>query len=110
MTHLIYSHQQLQQKSIAGLKQLYTSIGCTVEITNRYSKNAWVAAIAQHQAQQIYRIAQAAVDSQTLAQAELNQHIANQAQTVAPESLKIQEIHSHHFEIYAGNQLIAYIT
>ncbi|MBD2505079.1 hypothetical protein, partial [Anabaena azotica] len=43
-------------------------------------------------------------------QAELYNHLEAQAQAVAPESLTIQEIHSHHFEIFAGNQLIAYIT
>ncbi|MBD2505681.1 hypothetical protein [Anabaena azotica] len=49
------------------------------------------------------------VSEQVLAQAELNQHITNQAQAVAPEIATV-EIHSHHFEMYAGNQLIAYIT
>jgi hypothetical protein len=50
------------------------------------------------------------IDEQTLAQAELYNHLETQAQAVAPESLSIQEIHSHHFEIFALNQLIAYIT
>lgn len=110
MTHVIYSHQQLQQKSIAGLKQLYTSIGCTVEITNRYSKNAWVAAIAQHQAQGIYRIAPAGLDEQALAQAELNQHIAQQAIAIAPEELAVKEISFYKHEYYCGTQLIATIS
>ncbi|MBC1270615.1 hypothetical protein GNF07_26585 (plasmid) [Trichormus variabilis FSR] len=47
---------------------------------------------------------------QTLAQAELQQYITEQAEAVAPEELTTVEINSHHFEVYAGKQLIAYIT
>jgi hypothetical protein len=50
------------------------------------------------------------VSEQTLAQAELQQHINQQAQAVAPEELTTAEINSHHFEMFAGKQLIAYIT
>ncbi|BAT56952.1 hypothetical protein NOS3756_59640 (plasmid) [Nostoc sp. NIES-3756] len=50
------------------------------------------------------------IDEQALAQAELYGHLEAQVQAVAPESLTIQEIHSQHFEIFAGKQLIAYIT
>ncbi|BCL39810.1 hypothetical protein [Nostoc sp. MS1] len=50
------------------------------------------------------------VSEQTLAQAELQQYINQQAQAIAPEELTTVEIHSHHFEIFAGKQLIAYIT
>ncbi|MBD2505585.1 hypothetical protein [Anabaena azotica] len=110
MTHVIYSHQQLQHKSIAGLRQLYDQIGCTVEITNRYCKNAWIAAIADYQAQRLYKIAPLALDEQTLAQAELDNYIANQAQAIAPEELTTQQINPHHFEVYAGNRLVAYIS
>ncbi|BAT56820.1 hypothetical protein NOS3756_58320 (plasmid) [Nostoc sp. NIES-3756] len=56
----------------------------------------------------IYR--QQPVSEQTLAQAELQQYINQQAQAVAPEELTTVEVHSHHFEIFAGKELIAYIT
>ncbi|MBD2505166.1 hypothetical protein [Anabaena azotica] len=110
MTYPTYSHQQLQNKSIAGLKKIYSEIGCTVEITNRYSKNSWVAAIADYQAGRIHKIAPLALDEQAIAQAELYQHIAQQAQDIAPEELTTQQINPHHFEVYAGNRLVAYIS
>ncbi|BAB78222.1 hypothetical protein ACN23B_27640 (plasmid) [Anabaena sp. FACHB-709] len=50
------------------------------------------------------------VSEQTLAQAELDLHIVDQAQAVAPEDLTTVEINRHHYEIYAGKRLIAYIT
>ncbi|BBD62937.1 hypothetical protein NIES2109_57870 (plasmid) [Nostoc sp. HK-01] len=56
----------------------------------------------------IYR--QQAVDEQTLAQTELNQYIADQAQTIAPEEFTSIEIDLYHHEIYANGQLIAQIT
>ncbi|MBD2492359.1 hypothetical protein [Aulosira sp. FACHB-615] len=52
----------------------------------------------------------AALDEQAIAQAELNQYVAEQAQAIAPEELAIKEINPHHFEIFAGKQLIAYIS
>ncbi|BCL39673.1 hypothetical protein [Nostoc sp. MS1] len=131
MTHVIYSHQQLQLKSIAGLKQIYSDIGCTVEITKRYSKNAWINAIAQHQARHIYKAGEqgagrqgenlsplppapstlaSSPDEQAQAQAELENYIAQQAEEIAPEELTTQEINPHHFEVYAGKRLIAYIS
>ncbi|MBW4455846.1 MAG: hypothetical protein KME55_25845 [Nostoc indistinguendum CM1-VF10] len=33
MTYHIYSHQQLQLKSIARVKEIYSEIACTVEVT-----------------------------------------------------------------------------
>ncbi|BAY73273.1 hypothetical protein NIES23_61010 (plasmid) [Trichormus variabilis NIES-23] len=110
MTHVIYTHQQLQHKSIADLKQIYSDIGCTVELGNRYSKNAWIAAIAQHQAQRIHRIAPAALDEQAQAQEELENFIAQQAEEIAPESLTVREISFYEQEYYAGERLIATIT
>ncbi|MBD2491710.1 hypothetical protein [Aulosira sp. FACHB-615] len=50
------------------------------------------------------------IDAQSLAQAELAQYMSQQAQAVAPEPLTTVEINSHHFEIYAGKWLVAYIT
>jgi len=49
-------------------------------------------------------------DEQTIAQAELDLHIAEQAETLAPEELTTLEINCHHYEVYAGKRLIAYIT
>lgn len=110
MTQPRYSHQSLERKSLAGLKKIYEEIDCTVEITNRYSKNAWVAAIADYQAQRTYRIAPANLDQQAQAQAELDNYIAQQAIAIAPEELTTQEINPHHFEVYAGKRLVAYIS
>ncbi|BAY41300.1 hypothetical protein NIES2111_56960 (plasmid) [Nostoc sp. NIES-2111] len=110
MTYQTYSHQQLQHKSIAGLKQIYDELGCTVEITKRYSKNAWINAIAQHQAQHIHRIPPAALDEQAIAQEELENFIARQAEELAPEELTTVEINPHHFEVFAGKRLVAYIS
>ncbi|MBE9209457.1 hypothetical protein IQ244_23760 [Nostoc sp. LEGE 06077] len=56
----------------------------------------------------IYR--QQAVDEQTLAQTELNQYIADQAQTIAPEEYTSLGIDFYNHEIYANGQLIAQIT
>ncbi|WP_196528449.1 hypothetical protein [Nostoc commune] len=43
MTHIIYSHQQLQLKSIARLKQIYSEIACTVEVSDKRCKDSWSA-------------------------------------------------------------------
>ncbi|UKP00987.1 hypothetical protein [Nostoc sp. UHCC 0870] len=51
-----------------------------------------------------------ATEEQTIAQAELDLHIVDQAKAVAPEKLTTVEINSQHYEIYAGKRLIAYIT
>jgi len=50
------------------------------------------------------------VDEQSSAQDELAQYMDEQAQAVAPEPLTTVEINSHHFEVYAGKWLVAYIT
>ncbi|WP_208766837.1 hypothetical protein [Nostoc flagelliforme] len=110
MTYIIYSHQQLQLKSIARLKQIYSEIGCTVEVTDKRCKDSWISAIANYQASKIQKLAPTALDNQALAQAELDHFIAGQAQAVAPEPLTIVEISFSDHEYYAGNQLIASIT
>ncbi|MBH8574923.1 hypothetical protein I8752_18245 [Nostocaceae cyanobacterium CENA369] len=46
MTHLIYSQQQLRAKSLAQLKRIYSEIGCTVEVSDKRCKDAWISAIA----------------------------------------------------------------
>ncbi|MBG1259608.1 hypothetical protein [Nostoc commune] len=110
MTHQIYSQQQLQLKSIARLKQIYSEIACTVEVSDKRCKDAWISAIVNYQASKIQKLAPAAPDNQALAQAELDHFIADQAQAVAPEPLRIVEILFDHHEYYAGNQLIASIS
>ncbi|MBD2458184.1 hypothetical protein H6G80_29475 [Nostoc sp. FACHB-87] len=50
------------------------------------------------------------VDAQSLAQAELEHHISQQAQAVAPEEFTSIEIDFYNHEIYAYGQLIAHIT
>ncbi|MBW4430100.1 MAG: hypothetical protein KME50_38640 [Nostoc desertorum CM1-VF14] len=110
MTHTIYSHQQLQLKSIARLKQIYSEIGCTVEVSDKGCKDAWISAIVNYQASKIQKLTLAAPDEQALAQAELDSYIADQAQAVAPETLRIVEISFSDHEYYADDKLVASIS
>ncbi|MBD2532386.1 hypothetical protein H6G97_23525 [Nostoc flagelliforme FACHB-838] len=110
MTYNIYSHQQLQLKSIARLKQIYSEIGCTVEVSDKRCKDSWITAIAEYQASKIQKIAPAAPDKQAIAQAELDSYIADQAQAIAPEPLTIVEISFDHHEYYADDKLVASIS
>ncbi|QHG20359.1 hypothetical protein [Nostoc sp. ATCC 53789] len=110
MTYIIYSQQQLQLKSIARLKQIYSEIGCTVEVSDKRCKDSWITAIAEYQASKIQKLTLAAPDEQALAQAELDNYIADQAQAVAPELLTIVEISFDHHEYYADDKLIASIS
>lgn len=106
MTHIIYSQQQLQLKSIARLKQIYSEIACTIEVSDKRCKDAWITAIAEYQASKIQKVA----DEQTTAQAELDGFISSQAQAIAPEPLTTVEISFYDHEFYAGFELIATIT
>ncbi|MBD2682663.1 MULTISPECIES: hypothetical protein [Nostoc] len=118
MTHNVYTHQQLHLKSLARLKQIYSEIGCTLEVQDRRRRAAWIsafvedvgAAIASHQAAQLQKIARPAKDEQEIAQGEFEQYIADQAEAIAPEPLTTVEINFYHHEIYCGKELIAYIT
>ncbi|MHC5614431.1 MAG: hypothetical protein ACYTXA_26445 [Nostoc sp.] len=110
MTHAIYTYQQLQHKSIAQLKQIYSEIGCTVEVSDKRCKDSWITAIANYQASKIQKLTPAAPDNQALAQAELDHYIADQAQAIAPEPLRIVEISFSHHEYYAGDELVASIS
>jgi hypothetical protein len=110
MTHRTYNYQQLQHKSIARLKQIYSDIICTVEIVDKRCKDAWINAITEYQASQIQTVVDAAPDEQAIAQAELDQYIADQAEVIAPEQLTTVEINCYHYEVYALKQLIAYIA
>ncbi|MBW4456287.1 MAG: hypothetical protein KME55_28310 [Nostoc indistinguendum CM1-VF10] len=110
MTHAFYTAQQLQLKSIARLKQIYSEIACTTKVSDKRCKDAWISAIVNYQASKIQKVAPTAPDEQAAAQAELNSYIADQAQAVAPEPLTIVEISFDHQEYYVGNQLIASIS
>ncbi|MBD2683521.1 MULTISPECIES: hypothetical protein [Nostoc] len=110
MTHITYSQQQLHLKSLAQLKRTYSEIGCTIEVRDRRRRNAWISAIASHQAAQLQKIARLAKDEQAIAQGEFEQYIEEQAEAVAPEPLTTVEINFYHHEVYCGKELIAYIT
>ncbi|NDJ25576.1 hypothetical protein GS682_28980 [Nostoc sp. B(2019)] len=110
MTHQIYSHQQLHLKSTARLKQIYSEIGCTVEVSDRRCKDAWISAIADYQASKIQKVAPVVPNEQATAQAELDHYITTQAQAVAPEELRTVEISFYDHEYYCGDKLIAAIT
>ncbi|MEH2161527.1 MAG: hypothetical protein V7K38_10860, partial [Nostoc sp.] len=110
MTYQIYSHQQLHLKSIARLKQIYSEIACTVEVSDKRCKDAWISAIVNYQASKIQKLAPAAPDNQALAQAELDNYIADQAQAIAPEPLTIVEISFGDHEYYADDKLVATIA
>lgn len=110
MTHVIYTAQQLQLKSIARLKQIYSEIACTVEVSDKRCKDAWISAIVNYQASKIQKLTPAAPDNQAIAQAELDNYIATQAQVVAPEPLTIVEISFDHHEYYADDKLVASIS
>ncbi|MBD2253352.1 hypothetical protein H6G14_18915 [Nostoc parmelioides FACHB-3921] len=61
--------------------------------------------IITHQSAQLHQ-----VDEQTLAQAELQQHINQKAQAVAPELLTSREIDFYEHELYIGERLVARIV
>jgi hypothetical protein len=118
MTYQIYSQQQLQLKSIARLKQIYSEIACPAKVSDKRCKDSWIsafvedvgAAIAEYQASKIQKLSPAAPNEQALAQAELDSYIADQAQIVAPEPLTIVEISFDHHEYYADDKLVASIS
>ncbi|WP_341531539.1 hypothetical protein WKK05_36260 (plasmid) [Nostoc sp. UHCC 0302] len=105
MTHGTYTQQQLQLKSIARLKEIYSQIGATVEVTDKRCKDAWINAINAHQSSQLHK-----VDEQAIAQAQLEHHIEAQAQAVAPEEFTVVEISFYDHEIYCASKLIATIS
>ncbi|MBN3907341.1 MAG: hypothetical protein HWQ35_12485 [Nostoc sp. NMS1] len=110
MTYNIYSQQQLQLKSIARLKQIYSEIACTVEVSDKRCKDAWITAIANYQASKVQKLSPVAPDEQATAQAELDNYITDQAQAVAPELLTIVEISFDHHEYYTDDKLVASIS
>ncbi|MDZ7970630.1 MAG: hypothetical protein RM368_37860 [Nostoc sp. DedSLP03] len=104
MSHPTYTQQALSRYTLPRLKRIATELGVTPTGDKR-AADTWVNAIITHQSTQLQK-----VDNQALAQAELDKYIADQAQTVAPETLRIVEISFSDHEYYAGNQLIASIS
>lgn len=56
MTHPIYESIQLSAKSLAQLKQIYSEIGCTTEITDKRRRENWIIAILNHQSNQLEKV------------------------------------------------------
>ncbi|WP_230967523.1 hypothetical protein, partial [Nostoc commune] len=104
MTHPTYTQQALSRYNLPRLKRIAIELGVT-PTGDRRATETWVNAIITHQSTQLQK-----VDNQALAQAEIDNYIADQAQAIAPEPLRIVEISFDHHEYYAGNQLIASIS
>ncbi len=96
MTHPTYTQQTLCRYNLPRLKRIATELGVTPTDDKR-ATDTWVNAIITHQSTQLQK-----VDNQALAQAELDSYIADQAQAIAPEPLRIVEISFDHHEYYAG--------
>ena len=105
MTHPTYTQQALSRYNLPRLKRIAAELGITPTGDKRAAQT-WVNAIIAHQSTKLQKV----TDNQALAQAELDYFIANQAQAVAPEPLRIVEISFDHHEYYAGNQLIGSIS
>ncbi len=103
--HPLYTEQQLQAKSLSELKAIYSQIGASVEVADKRCKSAWVDAIVAHQSSQLLH-----VDEQAIAQAQLEDHLSQQAQAVAAEEVTSVEISFYDHEIYADDKLVAKIT
>jgi hypothetical protein len=104
MTHPKYTQQALSRYNLPRLKRIAAERGVTPTGDKRAAQT-WVNAIITHQSTQLQK-----VDNQALAQAELDNYIADQAQAIAPESLRIVEISFDHHEYYADDKLIASIS
>jgi hypothetical protein len=104
MTHPTYTQQALSRYNLPRLKRIATELGVTPTGDKR-AADTWVNAIINHKSAKLQK-----VDEQATAQAELDHHIATQAQTVAPEPLTTIEISFYDHEFYALNELIAAIT
>ncbi|MCC5633341.1 hypothetical protein LC613_38365 [Nostoc sphaeroides CHAB 2801] len=104
MTHVRYTQQALSRYNLPRLKRIATELGVTPTLDKRAAQT-WVNAIIAHQSTKLQK-----VDNQALAQAELDHFIADQAQAVAPEPLRIVEISFDHHEYYANDKLIASIN
>ncbi|MBD2241371.1 hypothetical protein H6G35_33105, partial [Aulosira sp. FACHB-113] len=103
MTHAKYTQQELSHYNLPRLKRIAADLGVKPTGDKRAS-NTWSNAIITHQSAELQE-----VDEQALAQAELDQYIADQAEGIAPQ-LTTVEINCYHYEVYALNQLVAYIA
>ncbi|HYX16891.1 MAG TPA: hypothetical protein VE944_21575 [Nostoc sp.] len=99
MTHPTYTQQALCRYNLPLLKRIATELG-VAPTGDKRAADTWVNAIITHQSAQTHKVAQS----------ELNDYIANQAQAVAPEELTTREISFYDHEIYCGDELIASIT
>ncbi|MFW9259277.1 hypothetical protein [Nostoc sp. CALU 546] len=104
MTHPTYTQQALSRYNLPRLKRIAVELGVTPTGDKRAAQT-WVNAIITHQFTQLQK-----VDNQALAQAELDNYIADQAQAIAPEPLTIVEISFDHHEYYADDKLVASIS
>ncbi|MBG1261487.1 hypothetical protein [Nostoc commune] len=104
MTHPTYTQQALCRYNLPRLKRIAAELGVTPTGDKR-TADTWVNAIITHQSAQLQK-----VDQQAVAQTELDQFIATQAQAIAPELLTTVEISFYDHEIYADKELIATIT
>ncbi|MHC5596059.1 MAG: hypothetical protein ACYTXC_08905 [Nostoc sp.] len=104
MTHPTYTQQALCRYNLPRLKRIAAELGVTPTDDKR-ATDTWVNAIITHQSTQLQK-----VDNQALAQAELDNYIADQAQAIAPEPLRIVEISFDHHEYYADDKLVASIS
>ncbi|MBD2563985.1 MULTISPECIES: hypothetical protein [Nostoc] len=104
MTHPTYTQQALSRYNLPRLKIIAAELGVT-PAGDRRATETWVNAIITHQSTQLQK-----VDNQALAQAELDNYIADQAQAVAPEPLTIVEISFDHHEYYADDKLVGSIS
>ncbi|QLE52734.1 hypothetical protein FD724_32745 (plasmid) [Nostoc sp. C057] len=105
MTYPKYTQQDLSRYNLPRLKRIAAELGITPTGDKR-AADTWVNAIIAHQSTKLHKV----TDSQALAQAELDDYIANQAQAIAPEPLTTKEISFYDHEIYSGNHLIATIS
>lgn len=105
MTYRIYSQQALCGFKLNQLKKIAASLGVITPTGDKRETQTWLKAIIEHQSSQLVHI-----DSQAIAQTELEQHISQQAQAVAPEELTSVVCSFYDHEIYAGDELVAKIT
>ncbi len=106
-----FTECDLNFKSVAQLKDAYSQIGCTLDVADKRVKANWVQAILAHQSAQIelVAVAEIKVDEQAVAQKELETHIVDQSETVAPE-IHTVEISFFDHEVHALGKQIASIT
>jgi hypothetical protein len=113
MTYPTYTQQALSHCNLPRLKRIAADLGVT-PAGDKKAADIWVDAIIAHQSAQTHKV----TDEQALAQAKLDRHIADQANTMpaptsktnAPEELQVVDISFFDKKYYASNKLIATIT